>query len=230
MRPAAAIALAVLLQSSAGVAQPLRVEQAPAIAPAPAPPVMEAPAPALPASLAEKASLLDGSYQGACSGIQVRGNGQLISYRRRMSIAQASGRVQVADHFFRSPDCSGSLYAAYQFPERSGQELGRRAAALPDSGQTVQATVMVLSQAAGPVGFLGAVMQVPGNNEMIGVVANGAMVATIALNQRLGEERLLLFAGREGLYITGSQEAGAANDNQGLPTRFVGGVGMVRVQ
>ena len=173
---------------------------------------------------------IDGAYKGACGRIQVRGDNQFISYQRELSIAGAGTRFQTTDYFFRSPDCTGSLYAAYQFPQRATQPVGRRAAALPESGQPVNGILLIQSPSAGQVQYVGAVMPSPNSPDSIGVAVNCSLVASISLNQRQDEDRLLLHPSREGLHMVSHREAGAANDSQGMPTRFVRPMAMVRVR
>ena len=208
------------------------VEEAPAPAPAPAPAAPVAPAPAaspVGQDLWTSASI-DGAYKGACGRIQVRGDNQFISYQRELSIAGAGTRFQTTDYFFRSPDCTGSLYAAYQFPQRTTQAVGRRTVALPESGQPVQGILLIQPSSTGQVQYVGAVIPVPNSPDSIGIAANGALVAPIALNQRQDEDRLLLHPSREGLHMVSHREAGAASDSQGMPTRFVRPMAMVRVR
>lgn len=207
---------------------------------APAPMVEEAPAPEAPMAPAPAASpvgqdlwtsaSIDGAYKGACGRIQVRGDNQFISYQRELSIAGAGTRFQTTDYFFRSPDCTGSLYAAYQFPQRTTQFVGRRTVALPESGQAVQGIVLIQPSSAGQVQYAGAVIPAPNSPGSIGIAANGALVALIALNQHQDEDRLLLHPSREGLHMVSHREAGATNDSQGMPTRFVRPMAMVRVR
>lgn len=211
-------------------------------APAPAPMVEEAPAPAPAAPVAPApaaspvgqdlwtSASIDGAYKGACGRIQVRGDNQFISYQRELSIAGAGTRFQTTDYFFRSPDCTGSLYAAYQFPQRTTQAVGRRTVALPESGQPVQGILLIQPSSAGQVQYVGAVIPAPNSPDSIGIAANGALVAPIALNQRQDEDRLLLHPSREGLHMVSQRDAGAASDSQGMPTRFVRPMAMVRVR
>ena len=156
------------------------------------------------------------------------GTPQTISYRILLSVSDGLGNVQRFHQFFRSPDCSGSVYAAYYFPAHNAQYLGQRATILPDNGQTVTGTLLLVQQVAGQVLLLGAAMQLPSNAGMIGVVVNGVLTATISTNYRADEERLLLYPTRDGLYMINNRESGGSNDSQGLPTRFVRGMDMMR--
>jgi hypothetical protein len=213
---------------------------APAPAVAPAPMVEQAPAAAAPMNppppsmpLANgqwTSATIDGVYRGACGRIQVRGDNEFISYRRELSISGAGRQFQNTDYFFRSADCSGSLYAAYQFPQRSAQLIGQRSTPLPENGQTVSAVLLLQSASVGQVQYVGAVIPAPGNPDTIGIAANGSLVATISLNQRQDEERWLIHASHEGLHMVSNREAGAANDGQGLPTRFVRPMVMARAR
>lgn len=173
---------------------------------------------------------IDGVYRGACGRIQVRGDNEFISYRRELLISGAGRQFQNTDYFFRSADCSGSLYAAYQFPQRSAQLIGQRSTPLPENGQTVSAVLLLQSASVGQVQYVGAVIPAPGNPDTIGIAANGSLVATISLNQRQDEERWLIHASHEGLHMVSNREAGAANDGQGLPTRFVRSMVMARAR
>ncbi len=216
------------------------MRRAPAPAPAPAPEVMQAPAaapapaPAAPAPAFEPASTgqwpLSGVYQSSCGNLQVQGTEQTISYRMLLFVSDGLLSVQRVNNFFWSLDCSGSLYAGYQFPAHTAQYLGQRATILPDTGQTVQSTLLLVQPVAGQVRTRGAVITLPNNVGMIGVVVNGVFTATHSINYSGNEERLLLHPTRGGLYMTSNGESGASNDSQGLPTRFSRGMNLMRIQ
>ena len=221
------------------------VMQAPAAEPAPAPaapmapmPAMpeQAPAPAAPAAVPSFGPPstgqwpVSGTYQSSCGNFQVQGTGQTISYRTLLSVSDGLLSVQRAHQFFWSLDCSGSLYAGYLFPAHKAQYLGQRATVLPDNGQTVPGTLLLAQPVAGQVQLRGAVMPLPNNAGMIGVVVNGTFTAAISMNYGADEERLLLHPTRGGLYMINNREPGASNDSQGLPTRFIRGMDMLRVQ
>ena len=215
---------------------PAAVPEAPAPAPDPAP--VSAPAPAfepartsadiLPKS--EGQLPVSGVYQSSCGNFQVQGTGQTISYRTLLSVGDGVGRVQRLHYFFLSQDCSGSLYASYQFPVHNSQFLGQRATILPDNGQTVTGTLLLVQPAAGQVQLFGAAMQIPNNTRMVGVVVNGIFTAAIPIDYRMDEERFLLYATQTGLYMTHNREPGALIDSQGLPIRFLRGMSMARVR
>ena len=222
------------------------VKRAPAPAPAPAPAaeapapaaeVPEAPAPPLPAPMAVTPNQgfqgqlpANGVYQSSCRNSQVPGTSQTISLRNVLFVADGFGRMQRAVNFFLSPDCSGSVYAAFNFPTHTGKSLGQRATVLPDNGQTVMGTVHITQPTAGKLEIFGAVMQLPNDAATVAVVVNGVQAFTAPVNQRVDEQRILLYPTRGGLYMTNNREAGAVLDSQGFPTTFLRGMEMTRIQ
>lgn len=201
-----------------------------------APMPQQAPVPAAPAAVPSFGPPstgqwpVSGTYQSSCGSFQVPGTEQTISYRTLLSVSDGLLSVQRTHQFFWSFDCSGSLYAGYQFPAHEAQYLGQRTTILPDNGQTVPATLLFAQQVAGQVQFRGAVMQLSNHAGMIGVVVNGVSTAAISMNYGADEERLLLYPTRVGLYMISNRESGGSNDSQGLPTRFVRGMDMMRIQ
>lgn len=173
---------------------------------------------------------VNGIYQSSCRNSQVVGTTQIISSRDVLVVADGFGRMQRSVSFFLSPDCSGSLYAAFYFPSYNGQILGQRATVLPDNGQTVMATLQLVQPAAAQLQVLGAVMQLPTNPAMVGVVVNGVQPVIAPVNQRVEEARVLFYPTQSGLYMTNSRDPGAILDSQGFPSRFIGGIVMTRVQ
>ena len=73
-------------------------------------------------------------------------------------------------------------------------------------------------------------MQLPKNPAGVSVVVNGVQAFTAPVNQRVDEQRLLLYATRSGLYMTNNREPGAVLDSQGFPITFLRGIEMMRVQ
>ena len=117
-------------------AQPVRRAPAPAAepAPAPAPAAEPAPAPPIPApmttvpnqgmqALSSGQWPANGVYHSSCRNSQVPGTPQIISFRNVLFVGDGFGRMQRAVNFFLSPDCSGSVYAAFNFPTHTGKSL-----------------------------------------------------------------------------------------------------------
>ena len=224
-------------------AQPVRRAPAPAAepAPAPAPAAEPAPAPPIPApmttvpnqgmqALSSGQWPANGVYHSSCRNSQVPGTPQIISFRNVLFVGDGFGRMQRAVNFFLSPDCSGSVYAAFNFPTHTGQSLGQRPTILPDNGQSVMGTVHLTQPTAGKLEIFGAVIQLPNDAAAVAVVVNGVQAFTAPVNQRVDEQRLLLYATRSGLYMTNNREPGAVLDSQGFPTTFLRGMEMTRVQ
>ena len=172
----------------------------------------------------------NGVYHSSCRNSQVPGTPQIISFRNVLFVGDGFGRMQRAVNFFLSPDCSGSVYAAFNFPTHTGKSLGQRATVLPDNGQTVMGTVHITQPTAGKLEIFGAVMQLPNDAATVAVVVNGVQAFTAPVNQRVDEQRILLYPTRGGLYMTNNREAGAVLDSQGFPTTFLRGMEMTRVQ
>lgn len=221
-------------------AQSVRRAPAPAAEPAPAPAPAVEPAPAAEPAPAPMAVMpnqgfqgqwpANGVYHSSCRNSQVPGTSQTISLRNVLFVADGFGRMQRAVNFFLSPDCSGSVYAAFNFPSHTGKSLGQRATVLPDNGQTVMGTVHITQPTAGKLEIFGAVMQLPNDAATVAVVVSGVQAFTAPVNQRVDEQRVLLYPTRGGLYITYNREPGAALDSQGFPTAFLRGMEMTRVQ
>ena len=161
---------------------------------------------------------------------QVPGTPQTISFRNLLFIADGVGRIQRSVNFFLSTDCSGSLYAAYQSPARGSQYVGQRASNLPDTGQTVMGTLHLVQSVSAPLQIFGAVMQLPNNAAMVGIVVDGVQTLPAQMDASTDVERFFVYATRSGLYMTSNRDSGAVLDSQGFPTRFNRGIELTRVQ
>ena len=120
----------------------------------------------------------NGVYHSSCRNSQVPGTPQIISFRNVLFVGDGFGRMQRAVNFFLSPDCSGSVYAAFNFPTHTGQSLGQRPTILPDNGQSVMGTVHLTQPTAGKLEIFGAVIQLPNDAAGVGVVVNGVQAFT----------------------------------------------------
>lgn len=173
---------------------------------------------------------INGIYQSSCKTLQVPGTTQVISSADLLVVADGFASLQRYAKFFYSTDCSGSVYATYQYPAHRAQYIGQRLTNLPDSGQAVNAAVFFIPAFSAPMQVYGAVMSLPTNPAAVGVVVNGVQVFGTTLIQQIYAGSVLVYATRNGLYITGNSDSGTVLDGQGYPTRLLGEMAMARIQ